>query len=294
MSSTTGYQPSAADVKALRERTGLPMMECKKALAESQGDAELAIDILRKRGEQVRGGKVGRETSQGRIELYRDPAGRVIAMVQMKCEQAPSAKNEKFVAMTKALAKQAALQPTDPTPQNLLEQPDVDRPSQKAGNWLLEVVNLIRENMGVARVARLAANGGVLGGYVHHSYQESALVRLEGSGATPELANDIAMHAVAAKPMAIRREDISPSLVDKEREIAREQAAQTGKPANILDKIAEGKLNTWFGEKVLLEQIYAKGDNKAKVRDVLKQAGGVTVTDLVRFKVGEESTESQQ
>jgi elongation factor Ts len=284
MSSTeTAYQPSAAEVKSLRERTGLPMMECKKALAQAGGDAETAIKWLREQGEKVAGKKEGRETSQGRVEAYRDQSGSVIGVVQMKCEQLPSAKSEKFVEMTKAFAKQAALQAVEPTVENLLDQPDVDNPSRAANARLLEVINLIRENMGVARVARVRADGGVLGHYVHHNFQEGAVVRLEGSGATAELANQVAAHAVATKPMAIRREDVPADVVARERDIARKQAEQTGKPANILDKIAEGKVNTFFAENVLLEQIFVM-ENKTKIRDLLKQA---TVTHLVRFKVGE-------
>jgi len=283
MSSPGSYHPSAAEVKTLRERTGLPMMDCKNALVEAKGDVDLAVEILRKRGEQVQSKKLGRETSQGRIECFKDPAGQVFAMVQMKCEQAQSAKNDKFMAMTKALARQAAQQPGEPNAESLLEQPDVDDPSKKAGAQMLEVINLIRENMGLARVARVKADGGVLGAYVHFDFQQAAIVRLEGTGATPELAYDIATHAVAAKPIAIRREDVPKEVVDKEREIAKEQAASTGKPANILEKIAEGKVNAFFGDNVLLEQIFVK-DNKTKVRDLLKQA---TVTHLVRFRVGE-------
>jgi elongation factor Ts len=282
-STETEYQPSAADVKSLRERTGLPMMDCKKALVEAGGDAEKAIKILRERGEKVQSGKAGRETSQGRVEAYRDPTGSIVGIVQMKCEQAPTAKNDKYVEMTKALARQAALQSPEPTAENLLDQPDVDNPAQKSNARLLEVINLIRENMGVARVARVRADGGVLGLYVHHNFQEGAVVRLEGSGATAELANQIAAHAVATKPMAVRREDVPADVVAREREIARKQAEQTGKPANIVDKIAEGKVNTFFAENVLLEQIFVI-DNKTKIRDLLKQA---TVTHLVRFKVGE-------
>lgn len=283
MSSPGSYQPSAAEVKTLRERTGLPMMDCKNALVESKGDVNLAVEILRKRGETVQSKKLGRETSQGRIECYKDPAGQVFAMVQMKCEQAQSAKSDRFVAMTKALARQAAIQPAEPTAESLLDQPDVDDPSKKANAQLLDVINLIRENMGVARVARVRADGGVIGAYVHFDFQQAAIVRLEGPGATAELANDVATHAVAAKPIAIRREDVPKEIVDKEREIAKEQAAATGKPANILEKIAEGKVNAFFGDNVLLEQIFVK-DNKTKVRDLLKQA---TVTHMVRFRVGE-------
>jgi elongation factor Ts len=280
------YQPSAAEVKSLRDRTDLPMMECKKALVQANGDPDQAIKILREQGEKIQGTKAGRETSQGRIEAYRDPNGQVIGIVQMKCEQAPSAKNEKFVEMTQALARQAALQPVEPTVANLLDQPDVDNPSVTANDRLRGVINLIRENMGVARVARLKADGGVLGVYVHFDFQQAAAVRLEGSGATPQLAYDIATHAVATRPLAIRREDIPKELVDRERGIARKQAEQTGKPANLLDKIAEGKLNTFFAENALLEQIWVK-DPKKKIGDLL---GKATVTHLIRFRVGEEAS----
>ena len=184
------------------------------------------------------------------------------------------------------LAKQAALCEMEPTVKNLLEQPDVEDPSKKANDRLLEVMNLIRENMGVAHVTRLKAEGGVLGQYTHFNFQEAAVVRLEGSGATSELANGIAMQIVASKPVAIKREDVPADLVEKEREIAKEQAAQSGKPANILDKIAEGKLNTWFAETVLLEQVFLK-DNKTKIRDLLKQTGDVSVTRFERFRIGE-------
>src|SRR5262245_42361333 len=203
--STPDYQPSASEVKSLRDRTDLPMMECKKALVQAKGNIEQAIKILREQGEKIQTNKAGRETSQGRIEAYRDPNGQVISIVQMKCEQAPSAKNEKFVEMTKALARQAALQTPEPTVDSILEQPDVDNPAVKANARLLAVINLIRENMGLARVGRLKANGGILGAYVHFDYQQGAVIRLEGPGATAELANDIATHAVATKPLEIGR-----------------------------------------------------------------------------------------
>lgn len=275
------YSPSAGEVKALRERTDLPMMDCKRALVETGGDAEKAIELLRKQGEKVSNKKVGREATQGRIEEFRTPES--VAIVQMFCEQAPSSKNERFVAMTKALAKQAALQPAEPEVATLLDQPRVDDSAQPARTLLLDVVNLIRENMGVARAVRVPLAGGVVGSYVHFNYQEAALIRLEGPGATQELANDLCMHIVACKPIAIRREDVPAEVVEKEREIARELAAQTGKTGNILDKIAEGKVNSFFAERVLSEQLFVK-DNKTKVADLLKQT---TVTRFERFKVGE-------
>jgi elongation factor Ts len=282
--SSADFQPSAAQVKSLRDRTDLPMMECKKALVQAKGDIEHAIKILREQGEKIQSGKAGRETGQGRIEAYRDPNGQVIGIVQMKCEQAPSAKNEKFAEMTKALARQAALQNVEPTVENLLDQPDIDNPSHKANDRLVAVMNFIRENMGVARVARLKADGGALGAYVHFDYQQAAVIRLQGPSATTELANDIATHVVATKPLAIRREDFPKEVVDRERDIARKQAEQTGKPANLVDKIAEGKLNTFFAENALIEQVWVK-DNKSKIRELL--GANTTVTHMIRFRVGE-------
>jgi len=262
------------------------MMECKRALIEAQGDQDKAVEILRKRGEKVLSDKAGRETSEGRVDCFMAPDGSVVGMVQMHCEQAPSAKNERFVSLTAALAKQAALCEPEPTVENLLEQPDVDDPSRPARQRLLDVINQIRENMSVARVARLKADGGVLGYYVHFNNQEGAIVRLEGGTATQELANDLAMHIVAAKPIAATRDQVPEDVLERERDIAKAQAEQMGKPPQVAEKIAQGKLNAWLAEKVLVEQVFVK-DGKTKVRDLLKNAGGARVTHFYRFKVGE-------
>ena len=149
-----------------------------------------------------------------------------------------------------------------------------------------EVVGLIRENMKPARIVRLH---GQLGSYVHHDGSIGVLLQVEGNNADPQLLRDVCMHITAKKPLAARREDVPADVVDKEKEIAQAQIANdpknAGKPANILDKIAEGKLKTWFAENVLVDQPFVKDDTKTVGQ--LLQAAGLKVVRFVRYKVGE-------
>ena len=285
--SGTQYQPTAQEVKALRERTGLPMMECKRALIAAEGDQEKAVEILRQQGAKVSAKKGGRETAEGRIEIYRSPDGQVIGLAMVLCEQAPSARNEKFVHLVQSLAKQAALMPEEPTEENVLQSALVDDPSRTGQDLLLDTVNLIRENMRVARVARLKADGGVLGAYVHFNYQEAALVRIEGEGATPEVADEIAANIVAFKPRVVSRDELDPEEVERERAILREAVKQEGKPEHIVDRIVEGRLASGFyAEHVALDQPYIQNP-KQTLGDYLKSKGKITITKFLRFKVGE-------
>ena len=147
---------------------------------------------------------------------------------------------------------------------------------------IAEVVGLIRENMKPARMARMS---GLLGSYCHHDGSVGVLLQVEGEKAEPQLLRDICMHITAKNPVAGKREDVPAESVEKEREIFKAQAAATGKPANIVDKIAEGKLKTWFAENVLLEQPFVKDDTKT-VGDLLK-AANLQFVKFIRFKVGE-------
>ncbi len=275
---------SAAAVKALRDRTNAPMMDCKAALTEAQGDMEKAIDILRKKHSAIQAKKGERETAEGRIAAYIDPGRQVGAIVEMRCESAPVAKSEPFVKLANDIAKQVAVK-NPATVNELLAQPFVDNPAHTVNDRIAEVVALIRENMKVARFSR---HTGQLGSYCHHDGSVGVLLQVEGSKADPQLLKDVCMHITAKNPVAARREDVPPELVEREREIARTQALATGKPANIVDKIAEGKIKTWFAESVLLEQPFVKDDSKT-VGDLLKGAG-LKLVGYVRYKVGELSS----
>jgi len=272
---------SAAAVKSLRDRTGAPMMDCKGALTEAGGDMEKAIEILRKKNAGIQAKKGERETAEGRIATYIDPAKQVGAIVEMRCESAPSAKNEQFVKLANDIARHIALKGNAPI-EELLKQPFVDDPKHTINDRIGEVVGLIRENMKPARAMQLT---GLLGSYTHHDGSVGVLIQVEGEKADPQLLRDVCMHITAKNPVAGRREDVSPQLIAQEKEIAKAQAAATGKPANILEKIAEGKMKTWFAENVLLEQPFVKDDSKT-VGDLLKSAG-LKLVKFVRYKVGE-------
>jgi elongation factor Ts len=271
---------SAADVKTLRERTNMPMMECKAALTEANGDMEKAVEILRKKGVKV---KPDRAQGEGRIGIWLAPDHQLGAMVDLRCESAPVAKNDLFIKLAEDLARQVGLK-APASPAELLAQPFIDDPKVTVNDKIRDVIALIRETMTVARIARLP---GPVGAYAHHDGSIGVLFQVEGEKADPQLLRDVCMHITARTPLATRREDVPADIIAKEKEIARAQAAATGKPANILDKIAEGKLKTFFAENVLLEQPFVKDDTQT-VGDLLK-AAGLKAVKFVRFKVGETS-----
>jgi elongation factor Ts len=270
---------SAAAVKTLRDKTNQPMMACKEALAEAGGDMDKAVEILRKRGHGVAVKKGERETAEGRIVTFLDPAKQVGVIVEIRCESAPVAKSEPFIALANDLARQVA-QGNPASVEALLGQALAGKTVK---DRITEVIGLLGENMKVARFVRLT--GGPMGAYTHHDGSVGALLQTEGDKADVDLLRGVCMHIAATNPAALRRQEVPAAVVDKEREIAKAQAASTGKPANIVDKIAEGKLNTWFAENVLEEQPFVK-DPSQKVGQLLK-AAGLKPVKFVRYRVGE-------
>jgi elongation factor Ts len=272
---------SAADVKSLRDRTNAPMMDCKVALIEAGGDMEKAVDILRKKNSAIQAKKGERETAEGRIAVYIDPAKKIGAIVEVRCESAPVAKSDQFAKLANDIAKQVAVKGANSV-EELIAQPLVDDPKRTVNERIGDVVGLIRENMRPARMTRVQ---GQLGSYVHHDYQTGVLLQVEGPQADPELLRGICMHITAKNPVAARREDVPAATLEKEKEIAKTQAAATGKPANIVEKIAEGKIKTWLSENVLVEQPFVKDDSKTVGQ--LLQGAGLKLVRFIRYKVGE-------
>jgi elongation factor Ts len=270
---------TAEAVKKLRDRTGIQMMKCKAALQKADGDMEKAIEILRKENVGAVAKLAEREAGEGRIGVFIDADKQVGALVELRCETAPVAKSDLFIQLANDLAKQVALQGAA-TPEALLALPfDLKR---TVGERVAEVVSLMHENMKLARMVRL---NGLLGSYVHHDGSVGVMVQVEGAKADPQLLRDVCMHITAKNPAAALREHIPQAVLDKEMEIARAQAAATGKPANIVEKIAEGKMKTWYAENVLVEQPFVKDDSKT-VGDLLKSAG-LKMVRFVRLRVGE-------
>jgi elongation factor Ts len=272
---------TAEAVKTLRDRTNSPMMECKAALTEAKGDMEKAVQILREKGKAATVNRADRETAEGRIAAFVDLDKQIGALVEMRCESAPVAKNELFVKLANDLARQVALQNAT-APAALLAQPFVDDAKKTVADRVTDVSGLIREKMEPKRMKRLT---GLLGSYVHHDGSVGVMFQVEGAKADPQLLKDICMHITVKNPVACVREQVSAEQLEKEREIAKSQAAATGKPANIVEKIAEGKLKTWLAENVLVEQPFIRDESKS-VGDLLKGAG-LKAVQFIRFKVGE-------
>lgn len=273
---------TAAMVKDLRERSGLPMMDCKNALQETGGDAAKALELLRKRGAAAAEKKAGRAMGEGRIGLYVDAAKGVAALAELTCETAPVGRNPEFIAMVGKVAKHAALA-GGADAATIGAEKFVDDPSQTVQDLLIDVLNRIRENMKIARVVRV---NGRAAGYVHHDGKLGVLLVVEGSGGSDALLNDVCMHIAAMAPRALRREDVPADVVEKEKEIQRAQILASGKPENMVDKILTGKMNRYFSEQVLLEQLFVKDDKKT-VGKVLEEAG-LKAVSFVRLQVGVE------
>ncbi len=275
---------TAAAVMALREKTGLPMMECKKALTECGGDTEQAVEWLRKQGVKTQAMRADRETSMGRLAVYTDLEKGVGALVELKCESAPVAGSPDFKDFVNDIAKTLALGPGASSPEELLSQKSQSHPDKNLGEIKDDLFNRMREVFELSRICRIDAP---CGGYAHHDGSKAALVEVTGETTGPqaaEVAKDVAMHVVALSPKAIVKEDLDQSIVDKEREILTEAAKQEGKPENIIQKMIDGRLRNFFSQCVLLEQPFVK-DDKQSVGKLLKSVG-LSVKRMEHWKIG--------
>ncbi|HMO15810.1 MAG TPA: translation elongation factor Ts [Pirellulaceae bacterium] len=273
---------TAADVKRLRERTGLPMMDCKSALNEAGGDEEQAIELLRKRGQKILSSRSDRETAFGRFGLYCGtnlPCG---AIVELKCESAPVTTNEEFIKLANDLAKQLAVGPGAATADELLDQASPSNPNVTLREQMNELFNRIREVFNVGRMKRV--EGGT-GGYIHNSTTVSGvLIGVEGG--SDDAARAVSMHIAAMRPQSLSVADLDPAIVAKERSILREAALAEGKPENIVDKMVEGRLKNFYAESVLLEQPFVR-DDKQTVGEFAK-ANGMAVKQYIHWELGVE------
>jgi elongation factor Ts len=287
---------TAQAVKVLRETTGAGMMDCKKALAEADGNLERAVEVLRERGLAKAGKRAGRETSEGAIALAL--AGAAGGLVELGCETDFVAKTPDFQSLAESLAQVVAEDSSIDGPPALL---DADLEGRKVSEQIAETVGKVGENIVPKRVSRLEVDGaGRVGGYVHAGGKLGVLValRTEAAGdAVDALAKDVAMHVAAAdpSPVAVDRDGVSPELIQKERDILKRQAEQEGKPEKVVEKIVEGRIRKYFAEVCLLEQAFVKDPDQsvaALLEKAAEQLGApVSVAGFVRFRLGE-ATES--
>lgn len=263
---------TAAMVKELRERTGVGMMDCKKALTETGGDMEAAIDKLRKESGLKAAKKAGRTAAEGLLGLRVADDASSAVLAEVNSETDFTARNDSFVAFVQQVADTAFEKATDDVQALLDGGLDAARES---------LVQSIGENMSVRRIARL--EGPVVGSYVHADNKKGALVALEGGDL--ELARDLAMHVVAIRPEVVAPDDLDPAILEREKAIFEAQAADSGKPPEIVAKMVEGRLGKFKAEVSLLEQPFVK-DGEKKVKQLLKEAGARCL-GFVRFEVGE-------
>ncbi len=273
---------TAAAVKALRDKTGLPMMDCKNALKETEGDEAAAIDVLRKKGLKTMEKRSGRATSFGRMGVYADLSDGVGAMVELKCESAPVAAHEEFIGLANDLARQLAKGPVVQTTDELLDQPSPSQDGKTLRDQKDELFNRIREVFNVRRIVRIDS---ACGGYSHNASTVSGVL-LAIEGGNDEAAKDVCMHVAAMRPAGLNKEDIDHEEVEKERVILRESALQEGKPENIVDKMVEGRLRSYFAERVLTEQAYVK-EPKISVGQYAKD-NGMTIKQFVHWELGKD------
>ncbi|MBM6620503.1 elongation factor Ts [Micrococcaceae bacterium RIT802] len=274
---------TAADIKALRERTGAGMMDVKKALDEANGDAEKAIELIRVKGLKGATKREGRSTAEGLVAA-KVVDGTVGFMIEVNCETDFVAKNDKFIALADKVLDVAVT--TGAADLEALLAADVD--GKKLSDVVVEEGAILGEKVVVRRMVRL--EGATVDAYLHKTSKDlpaqvGVLMAVDGSGeAAQTVAHDVAVHTAALAPTFLTREDVPAETVANERRIADETARAEGKPEAALTKIVEGRLTGFFKEIVLLDQPFAK-DSKQLVGKVLEGAG-VTATGFARFRVG--------
>ena len=282
---------TAKMVGDLRAKTGAGMMDCKKALTESDGDMEQAIDLLRKKGLSAAAKKSGRVAAEGMIAAV--GSDNIGALVEVNSETDFVAKNDLFQAFANGVADVVLNQ--SPADVEALKALDFPGSGRNVADELNHQIATIGENMNVRRFARLESSSGVTASYIHGAGKIGVLVQLDSDKSddpkVAETARMLAMHVAAASPQYLSRNDVPADVVEREKDIMRAKALESGKPENIVDKIIEGQINKFFGESCLLEQIYViDTDHKiGKVVEALaKEIGGqVTLAAYSRFQLGE-------
>ena len=285
---------TAAQVKALREKTGAGMMDCKKALVEANGDEEKAIEILRKKGLAKAAKKADRNAAEGRVEVYISDDYKIGTAVEVNCETDFVAKTDEFIEFTTETAKTIAAG-------DIADVDSLMKTSFGEGTFEEELkvkIAKIGENIVVRRMATIKApENGIVNGYIHAGGRVGVIVaaacdKAEVCDAIKDTLKDIAMHVAAMKPLYLNPESVPADVIEKEKEIAKEQLLKEGKPENVIEKIIPGKIKKYYQEVCLTEQEFVKAEKKESVAEALNKAakaagGSAKLVDFVRFEVGE-------
>jgi elongation factor Ts len=281
-------------VKDLREKTGAGMMDCKKALGETKGDLEAAVDWLRKKGLAAAAKKAGRVAAEGLVGVHAE--GKKGALVEVNAETDFVARNEQFQAFVRTVAKLALDQGSDVDALGRQTYPGEGKP---VAEKLTQLIATIGENMALRRTVALSVPNGVVASYMHNQAAPGlgkigVLVALESTadaGKLAQLGKQLAMHVAAANPQALTVADIDPKTLERERAVLAEQARASGKPEEIVAKMVEGRLRKYYEEVVLLEQTYVV-DGESRVKAVIEAAvkslgAPVRIAGFARMALGE-------
>ncbi len=282
-------------VKELRDKTNAGMMDCKKALTETSGDMEKAVDLLRQKGLAVAQKRAGRATSEGLVETSIQADGKLGVMVEVNCETDFVAKSDAFIEFAKNVVLHVAETTPPASPADLMAEKFVKNPALSIQDMLNELVAKLGENIGVKRFAKF--NEGISETYIHAGGKLGVMVEIAcendsvaKSADFSEFAKNICMHIAAANPVSINREEVPADLAERERNIFIQQAIDSGKPANIAEKMVGGKMDRFFAESCLLEQKFVKNPD-ISVQDLVKEVAaklgtGLSIKRFARFQVG--------
>ncbi|MBN2571167.1 MAG: elongation factor Ts [Ignavibacteriales bacterium] len=284
---------TAQQVKELRDRTGAGMMDCKKALTESNGDFEKAIEILRKKGAAVAAKRAERSANEGLIVTKISEDNKLGVIAELNCETDFVAKSDDFVSFGKAMLEIIY----DKKPKTIDELLNLSINGVKISDGLNEIIGKIGEKIEISRFKIVEAASGALMDYVHHGSKLGVLVKVENLPAEKyndfsSILKDVAMQIAAMKPICVAREDVPKDLIEKEMDIYKEIALKEGKPANIVEKIALGRMDKFYEEACLLEQPYVKDNAKtvAQVIDECNKQNSTTIKidSFLRYHVSDE------
>lgn len=277
----SSVQISASDVNKLRQATGAGMMDCKKALVEANGDFEAAVDYLRKKGAKVAAGRQDRESNEGVVIAKTTDDGKKGVVVELNCETDFVAKNADFIAFGESIADAAIAQ----APASLEDLIALEIDGTKISDLLLDQTGKIGEKITVSTYETVEAENVIA--YIHGNYRLGVLVGLnQSSEEVNEAGKDVAMQIAAMNPIAIDKDGVDASIIERELEIAKEQIRAEGKPEEMVEKIAQGKLNKFYKDNTLLNQEFVKDSSKNIAQFLTGISKDLTVTEFKRVQLG--------
>ncbi|MCK4664280.1 MAG: elongation factor Ts [Bacteroidales bacterium] len=272
-------QIKAAEVSKLRKTTGAGMMDCKKALQESNGDFDKAIEIIRKKGQAIANKRADRDASEGVVLAKADQNNKKGAIIVLNCETDFVAKNEDFVKFAENILNLAI----EKAPEDVDALKNLQLNNKTVSENIIEQIGIIGEKLDLPYYEKLDAEKVIA--YIHPGNKLATIVGLNKEQADNQIGRDVAMQIAAMNPVSIDKNSIPKEVIDKELEIGKELARKEGKPENILDKIAQGRLNKFFKENTLLEQAFIK-NNKMTIKQYLsKSSSDLTVTAFKRYSL---------